>query len=182
MIATRFPKAKTYFKALTGPYMDNISEEMVDVWATEMHANRAWLESLGMKPLDIGPAEFPEFDGSDCVEMLVHSEAPAVQNDTASHANFQVRMKNSPVGGERLWKGVTEPALATRRIRALFPDPRAPLRSRRHFSRGLPPPFRRGELGSIYAFNYNAGGNVGECFAFGRIAGRNASNEAPFHA
>jgi aspartate oxidase len=29
-------------------------------------------------------------------------------------------MKNSPVGGERLWKCVTEPALATRRIRALY--------------------------------------------------------------
>ena len=44
-------KAKTYFKALAGPYMDNISEEMVEVWATEMHANRAYLEGLGMKPI-----------------------------------------------------------------------------------------------------------------------------------
>ena len=29
-------------------------------------------------------------------------------------------MKNSPIGGERLWRCVTEPALATRRIRALY--------------------------------------------------------------
>jgi succinate dehydrogenase/fumarate reductase flavoprotein subunit len=113
-------KAKTYFRALTGPYMDNISEEMVDVWATEMHANRGWLESLGMKPLDVGPAEFPEFEGSDCVEMLVHDDAPASRGGTAPHTNIQLRMKNSPVGGERLWKCVTEPALAMRGIRALY--------------------------------------------------------------
>ena len=43
----------------------------------------------------------------------------------------------------------------------------------------IPRLYSAGELGSIYAFNYNAGGNVGECFAFGRIAGRNASKEAP---
>jgi len=41
----------------------------------------------------------------------------------------------------------------------------------------IPRLYSAGELGSIYAFNYNAGGNVGECFAFGRIAGRNASEE-----
>jgi len=38
----------------------------------------------------------------------------------------------------------------------------------------IPRLYSAGELGSIYSFNYNAGGNVGECFAFGRIAGRNA--------
>jgi predicted oxidoreductase len=43
----------------------------------------------------------------------------------------------------------------------------------------IPRLYSAGELGSIYSFNYNAGGNVGECFAFGRIAGRNAAREAP---
>jgi succinate dehydrogenase/fumarate reductase flavoprotein subunit len=43
----------------------------------------------------------------------------------------------------------------------------------------IPRLYSAGELGSIYAFNYNAGGNVGECFAFGRIAGRNAAQEKP---
>lgn len=57
-------KAKLYFKALAGPYMDNISDEMVDVWATEMHANRAYLEGLGMKPVLAGGPEFPEFAGT----------------------------------------------------------------------------------------------------------------------
>ena len=110
-------KAKTYFKALTGPYMDNISEEMVHVWATEMHANRAWLEGLGMKPFMVGPAEFPELDGSDCVQMLVHNDSQAARGDTTS---INLRQKHSPLGGERLWKGVTEPALTARRIPALY--------------------------------------------------------------
>ncbi len=37
--------------------------------------------------------------------------------------------------------------------------------------------YSAGELGSIYSFLYQGGGNIGECFAFGRIAGRNAARE-----
>jgi succinate dehydrogenase/fumarate reductase flavoprotein subunit len=36
-----------------------------------------------------------------------------------------------------------------------------------------------GELGSIYSLPYQGGGNIGECVAFGRIAGANAANECP---
>jgi len=43
----------------------------------------------------------------------------------------------------------------------------------------IPRLYSAGELGSIYAFLYQGGGNVGECFAFGRIAGRNAAREEP---
>jgi len=39
--------------------------------------------------------------------------------------------------------------------------------------------YSAGELGSIYSFLYQGGGNIGECFAFGRIAGRNAAAEVP---
>lgn len=109
-------KAITYFKALAGPYMDNISEEMVRVWATEMHANRAWLEGLGMKPVFIGGAEFPEFAGSDCVKMLCHNDQQAAVDGTQS---FSLHA-NKLLGGERLWNGVTEPALAARKIRRLY--------------------------------------------------------------
>ena len=35
--------------------------------------------------------------------------------------------------------------------------------------------YSAGELGSIYPFLYQGGGNIGECLAFGRIAGRNAA-------
>ncbi|MEJ0049948.1 MAG: FAD-dependent oxidoreductase [Methylovirgula sp.] len=95
-------KAKAYLKGLIGPYGDNISEKMIQVWATEMHANRAWLEGLGMKPVALAavPAEFPELDGSDCVQILVHGDGS--------------------IGDERLWRGVTEPAMAARHIRTLY--------------------------------------------------------------
>jgi hypothetical protein len=43
----------------------------------------------------------------------------------------------------------------------------------------IPRLYSAGELGSIYSFLYQGGGNVGECFAFGRIAGRNAAQERP---
>ena len=39
--------------------------------------------------------------------------------------------------------------------------------------------YSAGELGSVYSYRYQAGGNLGECFAFGRIAVRNAAAEPP---
>lgn len=43
--------------------------------------------------------------------------------------------------------------------------------------RPIPRLYSAGELGSIYAYRYQAGGNLGECFAFGRIAGRSAASQ-----
>ena len=40
--------------------------------------------------------------------------------------------------------------------------------------------YSAGELGSIYSYLYNGGGNVGEALAFGRVAGRNAAAEKPW--
>lgn len=96
-------KAKTYLRALLGPYTDNISDEMIDVWASEMNANRTWLEQLGMKPAVFPLVEFPEFPGSDCVQCLIHGQGPA--------------------GEARLWDGVIEPAVQARRIPALYETP-----------------------------------------------------------
>lgn len=39
----------------------------------------------------------------------------------------------------------------------------------------IPRLYSAGEFGSMYSFLYNGGGNIGECLAFGRIAGRNAA-------
>jgi succinate dehydrogenase/fumarate reductase flavoprotein subunit len=99
-------KARHYFRALAGPYMDNISDAMVQVWAVEMHANKAWLEGLGMIPAEIPYIEFPEFDGSECVRVLMNGEGP--------------------VGGERLWR-IIEAAVAARPIRVLYDTPAASL-------------------------------------------------------
>jgi succinate dehydrogenase/fumarate reductase flavoprotein subunit len=47
---------------------------------------------------------------------------------------------------------------------------------------GTPVPrlYSAGELGSIYSYLYQGTGNIGECLAFGRIAGRNAAAETPW--
>jgi succinate dehydrogenase/fumarate reductase flavoprotein subunit len=95
-------KAKSYFKSMAGPYMDNVPEAMLQAWAVEMNANRAWLENLGMKTAEIPYIEFPEFEGSDCVHVLMNGEGP--------------------VGGERLWR-VVEPAVSKRPIRVLYETP-----------------------------------------------------------
>jgi succinate dehydrogenase/fumarate reductase flavoprotein subunit len=47
------------------------------------------------------------------------------------------------------------------------------------FNEPIPRLYSSGELGSIYGFLYQGGGNVGECLAFGRIAGRNAAAQIP---
>jgi succinate dehydrogenase/fumarate reductase flavoprotein subunit len=44
----------------------------------------------------------------------------------------------------------------------------------------IPRLYSAGELGSIYSYLYQGTGNIGECLAFGRIAGRNAAGERPW--
>jgi succinate dehydrogenase/fumarate reductase flavoprotein subunit len=44
----------------------------------------------------------------------------------------------------------------------------------------IPRLYSAGELGSIYSYMYQGTGNIGECLAFGRIAGRNAVAEQPW--
>ena len=39
--------------------------------------------------------------------------------------------------------------------------------------------YSAGELGSLFGLLYQGAGNLGECLAFGRIAGREAANETP---
>jgi len=97
-------KAMVYFKGMTGPYMDNISEEMLRVWATEMYNNKAWLEKLGFEAAaqQRGP-EFPELAGSDCAVVLQH--------------------KRGVEGEAKLWDGVIEPAVTSRRIQTLYETP-----------------------------------------------------------
>ncbi|HUW94921.1 MAG TPA: FAD-binding protein [Anaerolineae bacterium] len=40
--------------------------------------------------------------------------------------------------------------------------------------------YSAGDMGSIYGWTYNGGGNIGECFAFGRIAGEHAAALEPW--
>jgi succinate dehydrogenase/fumarate reductase flavoprotein subunit len=50
----------------------------------------------------------------------------------------------------------------------------------RHDGSAIPRLYSAGELGSIYSYLYQGTGNIGECLAFGRIAGRNAAAEQPW--
>lgn len=45
------------------------------------------------------------------------------------------------------------------------------------WDRPIPRLYAAGELGSIWGFMYQSGGNLGECLAFGRIAGLHAARE-----
>ena len=45
----------------------------------------------------------------------------------------------------------------------------------------IPRLYGGGECGSVWGFLYQGGGNNGESIAFGRIAGNNAANEAPYN-
>ena len=45
------------------------------------------------------------------------------------------------------------------------------------FGRPIPRLYSAGELGSMWGVIYQGAGNIAECLAFGRIAGRNAANE-----
>ncbi|CAN5136968.1 FAD-binding protein [soil metagenome] len=95
-------RGEAYFRAMAGPYLDNISDDMIHVWAREMHANKAWLEGLGMIPVEMPYVEFPQLDGADCVRVLKNGEGP--------------------IGGERLWR-VIESAVVARPIRISYETP-----------------------------------------------------------
>ena len=43
----------------------------------------------------------------------------------------------------------------------------------------IPRLYAAGELGSLFAWLYEAGGGLAECIVFGRIAGNNAAAEKP---
>ena len=46
------------------------------------------------------------------------------------------------------------------------------------FGAPIPGLFEAGEIGSVFGHTYMSGGNLAECFAGGRIAGRNAATHA----
>ena len=50
----------------------------------------------------------------------------------------------------------------------------------RSFLNAIPRLYSAGEMGSVYAWLYNGGGNQGECMVGGRVAGKNAAAETPW--
>jgi succinate dehydrogenase/fumarate reductase flavoprotein subunit len=96
-------KAIIYFKAMCGYYTDNLSEEMIHVWAEEMYNTKTWMESLGADLFDMKMVEFPELPGSECASVFLQ--------------------RSGPIGQARLWNEVIEPAVAARNIQILYETP-----------------------------------------------------------
>ena len=48
------------------------------------------------------------------------------------------------------------------------------------YGKPIPRLYEAGELGSIWSFVYQGANSLGECIAFGRIAGKNAAGENPW--
>jgi succinate dehydrogenase/fumarate reductase flavoprotein subunit len=46
--------------------------------------------------------------------------------------------------------------------------------------RPIPGLYAAGELGPIYSYHHQGGGNISECIVFGRIAGERAAAEKPW--
>ncbi len=93
-------KAVAYFRAMAGAYADRVSDALVNTWAVEMHANRAWLEELGLETTFVSSVEFPELPGAECVEVMLH--------------------RKGPYGEARLWDEVIEPAYLARKIQTIY--------------------------------------------------------------
>ena len=95
-----------------------------------------------------------------------------VDSEFGTHAKFLGPIKQGPFYAMRLTLGILNTQGGPRRntrAQIVDPDDKPILRL-----------YSAGELGSMYSFLYNGGGNVGECLAFGRIAGRNAAAEKPW--
>ena len=96
-------KAIIYFKAMSGPYQDNISDEMWRAFTTEMVNNTEWLKKIGADLVPFALLEFPDLPGADSVVTYTH--------------------KKGPLGEARLWDQVIEPAVASRKINVLYETP-----------------------------------------------------------
>ena len=113
---------------------------------------------------------------------------PAVLEDQVARYNDAVKAKKDPDFGRdpntmvaldkppfyavTLWPGMNN----------TFGGPRRNAKAQIVSLDGNPIPrlYSAGELGSVYVHYPQGGANVGECFAFGRIAGKNAAAERPW--
>ena len=73
-IPDKVKEAKAYFKGLAKGHLNDISENLVQVWAEEMTANKKWLENLGLEVFPMPHMagmnpEYPNLPGSDSVNL-----------------------------------------------------------------------------------------------------------------
>ena len=112
---------------------------------------------------------------------------PATLEDTVNRWNRGCEAKHDAQFGRTLMLApiVAKPFYAIELSPSMLNTQGGPRRNEnaqivRPDSTPIPRLYSAGELGSIYSYLYQGTGNIGECLAFGRIAGRNAAAETPW--
>ena len=121
----------------------------------------------------------------DLADQINHD--PAVLQDTINKWNYSCELGEDIEYGRKLMLNplVTAPFYAVELSPAMLNTQGGPRRNTkaqiiRPDGSPIPRLYSSGELGSIYSYLYQGTGNIGECFAFGRIAARNAVADSPW--
>ena len=121
----------------------------------------------------------------DLADQINHD--PAVLQDTINKWNYSCELGEDIEYERKLMLNplVTAPFYAVELSPAMLNTqggPRRNIKAQIIRPDGSPIPrlYSSGELGSIYSYLYQGTGNIGECFAFGRIAARNAVADSPW--
>ena len=121
----------------------------------------------------------------DLADQINHD--PAVLQDTINKWNYSCELGEDIEYGRKLMLNplVTAPFYAVELSPAMLNTQGGPRRNTkaqiiRPDGSPIPRLYSSGELGSMYSYLYQGTGNIGECFAFGRIAARNAVADSPW--
>ena len=121
----------------------------------------------------------------DLADQINHD--PAVLQDTINKWNYSCELSEDIEYGRKLMLNplVTAPFYAVELSPTMLNTQGGPRRNTeaqiiRPDGSPIPRLYSAGELGSIYSYLYQGTGNIGECFAFGRIAARNAVADNPW--
>ncbi|MQG50360.1 MAG: FAD-binding protein [SAR202 cluster bacterium] len=121
----------------------------------------------------------------DLADQINHD--PAVLQDTINKWNYSCELGEDIEYGRKLMLNqlITAPFYAVELSPAMLNTQGGPRRNTkaqiiRPDGSPIPRLYSSGELGSIYSYLYQGTGNIGECFAFGRIAARNAVADSPW--
>ena len=126
---------------------------------------------------------------ADTIEALADqiNHDPAVLQDTINKWNYSCELGEDIEYGRKLMLNqlITAPFYAVELSPAMLNTQGGPRRNTkaqiiRPDGSPIPRLYSSGELGSIYSYLYQGTGNIGECFAFGRIAARNAVADSPW--
>lgn len=142
-------------------WSEDNSRELAAGWVTKAETLEALADRIGIDP-----------------SALAASVARWNQSCAAGHdADFGRTLMLAPLGAGPYYAVELSPSMLNTQG-----GPRRNERAQIVRPDGSPIPrlYSAGELGSIYSYLYQGTGNLGECLAFGRIAGRNAVAEAPW--